>query len=159
MCETEAIVNSRPLTATNLTSPNGSEPLTPNHLLTMKSRVLMPPPGEFLKEDIYLVKRWRRVQYLVNQFWLRWRKEFLCSLQQRQKWTTPDSFPVVIYSHTLRAHSWISPPARKFGLSLHPNKSAPHAKATGNESGTTPRRNMQVGDIVLLSDDNLPRNH
>ncbi len=68
MCETESIVNSLPLTTDNLTSPNGMEPLTPNHLLTMKSRVLLPPPGEFQREDIYLVKRWRRVQYLVNQF-------------------------------------------------------------------------------------------
>ena len=45
MCETESIVNSRPLTTDNLTSPDGMEPLTPNHLLTMKSRVLLPPPG------------------------------------------------------------------------------------------------------------------
>lgn len=109
MCETEAIVNSRPLTTDNLTSPNEGEPLTPNHLLTMKSRVLLPPPGEFQKADIYLVKRWRRVQYLVNQFWLRWRREFLHSLQERQKW-------------------------------VHP------------------RRNMQIGDIVLLREDNVPRN-
>jgi ABC-type uncharacterized transport system ATPase component len=28
MCETESIVNSRPLTTDNLTSPNGMEPLT-----------------------------------------------------------------------------------------------------------------------------------
>jgi hypothetical protein len=46
MCETEAIVNSRPLTATNPTSPTmGVNQLTPNHLLTMKSRVLMPLEG------------------------------------------------------------------------------------------------------------------
>ena len=71
MCEAESIVNSRPLTTNNLTSTDGTEPLTPNHLLTMKSRVLLPPPRQFQRADIYLVKRWRRVQYLVNQFWLR----------------------------------------------------------------------------------------
>ena len=109
MCETEAIVNSRPLTVDNISSPTEAEPLTPNHLLTMKSRVLLPQPGEFQKADLYLVKRWRRVQYMVNQFWSRWRKEFLYTLQQRQKWNKP-------------------------------------------------RRNMRTGDIVLIKEDNVPRN-
>ncbi|XP_061793005.1 uncharacterized protein [Nerophis lumbriciformis] len=40
----------------------------------------------FVKEDLYLRKRWRRVQYLANEFWRRWRKEYLLNLQQRQKW-------------------------------------------------------------------------
>ena len=85
MCETEAIVNSRPLTVDNISSPTEAEPLTPNHLLTMKSRVLLPPPGEFQRADLYLVKRWRRVQYIVNQFWSRWRKEFLYTLTAKRK--------------------------------------------------------------------------
>ena len=80
MCETEAIVNSRPLTVDNISSPTEAEPLTPNHLLTMKSRVLLPPPGEFQRADLYLVKSWRRVQYIVNQFWSRWRKGFFYTL-------------------------------------------------------------------------------
>ena len=109
LCETEAIVNSRPLTVSNLSTPTEAEPLTPNHLLTMKSRVLLPPPGEFQQADLYLVKRWRRVQYLVNQFWSRWRKEFLSTLQERKLWNNV-------------------------------------------------RRNMQVGDIVLIKEDNIPRN-
>ena len=28
-------------------------------------------------------------QYLANVFWSRWKKEFLASLQARQKWTNP----------------------------------------------------------------------
>ncbi|XP_028413772.1 uncharacterized protein LOC114536616 [Dendronephthya gigantea] len=76
ICEAEAIVNSRPIVTDG----------TNNHLLTMKSRVLMAPPGEFQRADVYLVKRWKRVQYLANQFWERWRKGFLLSLQERQKW-------------------------------------------------------------------------
>ena len=88
ICEAEAIVNSRPIVAVGTNSPE-VEPLTPNHLLTMKSRVLMAPPGEFQRADVYLVKRWKRVQYLANQFWERWRKGFLWSLQERQKWNRP----------------------------------------------------------------------
>ena len=62
------------------------EPLTPAQLLTLKSKVVMPPPGQFMKEDIYCRKRWCRVQYLADQFWCRWRKEYLPLLQTRQKW-------------------------------------------------------------------------
>ncbi|XP_070407549.1 uncharacterized protein [Nothobranchius furzeri] len=84
--EVMAIVNSRPITPHLLNDPTGPQPLTPNLLLTMKSSVILPPPGDFVKEDLYLRKRWRRVQYLANEFWHRWKKEYLLSLQQRQKW-------------------------------------------------------------------------
>eukprot|EP00057_Strongylocentrotus_purpuratus_P027891 XP_011682365.1 PREDICTED: uncharacterized protein LOC105446797 [Strongylocentrotus purpuratus] len=89
MNEAAAIVNSRPLTVDNLNDPTHPEPLTPNHLLTMKTNVLLPPPGHFQREDLYSRKRWRRVQHLANEFWKRWKREFLQSLQSRQKWTCP----------------------------------------------------------------------
>ena len=109
MCEAAAIVNGRPLTIDNLYDSGHPEPITPNHLLTMKTKVLLPPPGRFVREDLYSRKRWRRVQHLVNEFWCRWRKEFLQNLQSRQKW-------------------------------VHP------------------RRESQVGDIVIVKDENMPRN-
>lgn len=109
LCECEAIINSRPLTVTNLNDPSSLEPLTPSHLLTLKSKVVLPPPGMFQTPDLYSRKRWRRVQHLANEFWCRWRKEFLLSLQQRTKWNHP-------------------------------------------------RRNLSVGDIVIVKDDTLPRN-
>ncbi|KAG1929509.1 hypothetical protein F2P79_022940 [Pimephales promelas] len=86
MYEVMAIVNSRPLTSEHINDPVGPEPLTPNHILTMKSTIIAPPPGEFVREDLYLQKRWKRVQFLANEFWTRWRKEYLLSLQQRSKW-------------------------------------------------------------------------
>ena len=61
--------------------------LGPSNLLTMKSKVILPSPGKFSKDDLYCRKRWRRVQHIANKFWIRWRKEFLTSLQQRQQWT------------------------------------------------------------------------
>ena len=44
MCEAEAIINSRPLTVDGLADPDSLAPLTPNHLLTMKSKKL---PGRW----------------------------------------------------------------------------------------------------------------
>jgi hypothetical protein len=89
MCEVESIVNSRPLTVDNLNDPLSLSPLTPNHLLTMKTKILLPPPGKFQTKEIYSKKRWRRIQHLANEFWARWRKEFLHSLQERSKWNKP----------------------------------------------------------------------
>ena len=85
LVEAECIVNSRPLTVENLSDP-ASLPITPNNLLTMKTKVVLPPPGEFQRADLYCRKRWRQVQHLANEFWVRWRKEFLSNLQARQKW-------------------------------------------------------------------------
>ena len=86
MCEAAAIVNSRPLSVQNLNDPMSLEPLTPNHLLTMKSKLILPPPGQFQRSDLYCRKRWRRIQYLANEFWSRWRREYLQNLQVRSKW-------------------------------------------------------------------------
>lgn len=47
------------------------------------------PPGVFSKEDNYSRRRWRQVQHLSNVFWSRWTREYLPSLQQRQKWNKP----------------------------------------------------------------------
>ncbi len=109
MYEVMAIVNSRPLSVSDLHDPQSAEILTPNHLLTMKTKVVLPPPGTFPETDIYSRKRWRRVQHLLNVFWSRWRTEYLSQLQTRQKWN--------------KVH-----------------------------------RNMTPGDIVILKEDDSPRN-
>jgi hypothetical protein len=82
-CEVEAIVNNRPITPVS-TDPKDDEPLTPSHLLLLRSGPKT-PPGCFIKHDIY-GRRWRHVQYLSDQFWRRWVREYLPQLQLRQKW-------------------------------------------------------------------------
>ncbi|XP_032418025.1 uncharacterized protein LOC116719582 [Xiphophorus hellerii] len=84
--EAMAIINSRPLTLKGINDPGSLEPLTPNHLLQMKSDSALPPAGKFVREDIYSSKRWRRVQFLVEQFWSRWKREYLQNISIRQKW-------------------------------------------------------------------------
>ena len=44
--------------------------------------------GEFSRPGIYCRRRWRRVQHLSNEFWSWWCKEFLLSLQEKQKWSS-----------------------------------------------------------------------
>ena len=88
LTEVEAVINSRPLTVENLSDADSLAPLTPNNLLTMKSKVILSPPGEFPKEDVYSRRRWRRIQHVANEFWCRWKKEYLQSLQPRRKWNT-----------------------------------------------------------------------
>ena len=108
-CEAEAIINNRPLAPDSL-SDVSCEALTPAHLLTMKAKVAFPPPGIFQREDIYCRKRWRQVQALAEQFWSRWRREYLALLQTRNKWQRPS-------------------------------------------------RNFKEGDVVILKDEELFRNH
>ena len=86
LTEAEGIVNSRPLTLEDLHNPE-IKPISPNQILTMKTRVAPPPPGVFQQEGVYARKRWRVVQHLANSFWSRWRKEYLRLQQSRQKWT------------------------------------------------------------------------
>ncbi|KAK3698423.1 hypothetical protein QZH41_001199 [Actinostola sp. cb2023] len=84
MCEVESIINGRPITKVS-DDPKDLEALTPNHLLLLKSGITL-PPGIFRKEDQYSRRRWRQVQYLADVFWRLWLKEYLPSLQARQRW-------------------------------------------------------------------------
>ena len=85
MAEVTGIVNARPISA--IPSEVGQpQPLTPAMLLTMKTRPLAPPPGTFTPQDLYARRRWRRAQYLADQFWVRWKREYLGNLQARPKW-------------------------------------------------------------------------
>lgn len=87
--EVMAIVNGRPLTVESLDCPDGPLPLTPNHLLTMKPTVIPPPPGDFEDADIVARSQWRRTQRIAEEFWRRWRDEYLFTLQPRRIWHRP----------------------------------------------------------------------
>ena len=78
-------MNSRPLTYVS-TSSGDVEPLTPSHLLYLRGGA-GPIPGDYTESDTLSRRRWRHVQYLAQQFWYRWKREYLLSLQLRQKWT------------------------------------------------------------------------
>ena len=47
--EVAGVINSRPLALDHVTDPDHPVPLTPNHLLMIKSKVILPPPGQFFR--------------------------------------------------------------------------------------------------------------
>ena len=47
------------------------------------------PLAVFRPSDNYGRRRWRQCQYFANLFWRRWLKEYLPTLQLRQKWIPP----------------------------------------------------------------------
>ena len=83
MAEVELIINLRPLTVETIGDSKREILLSPSNLLTMKTTVVMLRPGEFKKPDAYSKRRWQHVQHIAGEFWSRWRKEFLQSLQVR----------------------------------------------------------------------------
>ena len=72
-------MNSRSLTIETIADGTSEAAISPSNLLTMKSKVVMPPPGPFGTPDLYRRKRWRRIQHIANEVWKRWWKEFLTS--------------------------------------------------------------------------------
>ena len=87
MCEVEAILNARPLTKTS-DDPRDLKAITPNHLLLLRSDAAL--PCEIVGTNSqYCHRRWKHIQLLANAFWKRWLREYLPTLQLRQKWHTP----------------------------------------------------------------------
>lgn len=85
MTEAEKILNDRPITniGDDVTDP---DPLTPSKLLLLKNNACL-PLGTFQSHDRYTRRWWRQAQYLADVFWHRWVREYLPTLQERQKWT------------------------------------------------------------------------
>lgn len=84
MAEAVRIVNDRPITKVS-NDPNDPPAITPSMLLLMRGNTSV-PRGTFHKTDVYAKRWWRQVQYLAGVFWKRWLREYLPTLQQRQKW-------------------------------------------------------------------------
>ena len=70
--------------------PNDPIPLSPQHLLTFRETVI-PKIDKVFRENVsgYGQMRWRRMRYLSEQFWTRWKSDYLCNLKSRNKWQKP----------------------------------------------------------------------
>ncbi|TNN15961.1 Pol polyprotein [Schistosoma japonicum] len=99
LSEAERIVNNRPLQPVT-DDVRDFDVLTPNKLLLLRCN------EGFCVDDCQenpVARRWRQAKHLASTFWQRWVKEYITTLQTRDKWKKP-------------------------------------------------RRNLQVGDIVLVGD-------
>ena len=83
LTEIEHILNNRPITDLP-SSPNEFAALTPGMILISSVDDSF-PPGVFVRADGYK-RSWKRSQFLVDEFWRRWLKEYLPLLQPRSKW-------------------------------------------------------------------------
>lgn len=88
ICGAERLLNLRPITYVS-SDPQDLSPLTPCHFLVGEMGGSFAPEALDHKQVYYPRKRWHRVQQLPAQFWKRWRKEFLPSLNTRNKWFHP----------------------------------------------------------------------
>ena len=112
MVEVSAIVNNTPLWETSM-CPDDPAPLCPAALLTLREAPNPASKLEFSDTDLlqYGKARWRRVQYLAEQFWIRFRKDYLHTLQRRHKWRTKtpciaSGDVVLVLNKTEKRNSW-----------------------------------------------------
>ncbi|KAL0151519.1 hypothetical protein M9458_053171 [Cirrhinus mrigala] len=93
-------------------------------------------------EDIYARKRWCHVQYLSEQFWSRWRKEYLSNIATRQRW------------HTAKRNLRVGDIVMEKGEILPRNESrlARVTETTTDKDGLVRRVNVCLGDRNLGKD-------
>ncbi|XP_045477885.1 uncharacterized protein LOC123683032 [Harmonia axyridis] len=91
LCLIEAILNSRPLEALS-SDPEDVSALSPGHFLTLEPLNALPYP-DITQLPLNRLSRWQCLQRIQQDFWKRWQREYLHTLQQCSKWYTPDNNP------------------------------------------------------------------
>ncbi|XP_058446192.1 uncharacterized protein LOC131427220 [Malaya genurostris] len=84
LCQVEACLNSRPLCSLS-SNPESLEALTPGHFLVGQPLNMLPEP-EVTHLKVNYLDRWKMVQRYTEEFWRRWRDEYMATLQPRGKW-------------------------------------------------------------------------
>lgn len=84
LLEVESMLNSKPLGYTSADVAD-IDPVTPNSLLMGRPDGSL-PAVVYPETEILSRRRWRHSQVLADQFWARFIREYLPTLQTRQKW-------------------------------------------------------------------------
>ena len=73
-------VNRTPLCEVS-SDPNNPFPASPSTLLTMRDNLSDTPPELFFQNFLQYGKLWwRRVQFLADQFWIRWKRNYISTV-------------------------------------------------------------------------------
>ena len=115
LVEVEMVLNSRPLTV--VSAEDTEEPLTPSHL--MIGRRLRdapdpqcPEPEEFKVECDVVTKRAKYLSRTIDQFWQRWRKEYLVGLREmHNQYRKKSHAPTIAVGDVVVVHSEDQPRA------------------------------------------------
>lgn len=84
----EALLNGRLLTHLSV-DPSDLEPITPKHFLLGRSNPNL-SSDVFTDRGICFRRRWLEAQFIINQVWKRWLKEYVPALTERRKWFRPE---------------------------------------------------------------------
>lgn len=160
ICEASSIVNHTPLTA-HSSNPNDPLPISPATLLMQREQRQAAPTGDFNQSDIlsYGSRRWRRVQHLSEEFWRRWRQDYVQTLTSRNKWqmTKRDLKPndiVLVKDDTCKRNLW--PLARVTAVKRSQDghvRSASLSLSSGDKSRPKTLERPIVNLILLIPSD------
>lgn len=84
LTQVEALLNSRPLSPLS-NDPHDYNSLTPAHFLIGRPLTSLPDP-DISNIPVNRLTKFQQTQQLMQHFWQRWHREFICNLQQRKKW-------------------------------------------------------------------------
>lgn len=109
LCQTEAVLNSRPITPLS-SDPNDFSALTPGHFLTLEP-LTAAPDQDVTCLNINRLTRWQLLQRIHQDIWRRWQRDYIGTLQNRAKWLEPTSSPdlgtlVIIKDETTHPLQW-----------------------------------------------------
>ncbi len=85
LCQVESCLNSRPLVPLNSPNDDGIEALTPGHFLIGKPLEALPDQTDVPIKQTFS-RKWNLCQSLSREFWSRWSKEYLLSLNRQTRW-------------------------------------------------------------------------
>lgn len=84
LTQVEACLNSRPLTPLS-DDLEDITALTPGHFLIGEPLTAVPEQN-LLDINVNRISRWKHLQKMHQDFWIRWQKEYINELQKRPKW-------------------------------------------------------------------------
>ena len=120
LVQIEAVMNSRPL-CVQTNDPDSPTALTPAHFLTPGASLDHLPAQNLQGVQLNRLSRYQMIDRIVQDFWERWRREYLHTLQSRAKWTK-DTTPIQTGTVVVLAQDNVPPLRWPLGIveQVHP---------------------------------------